>query len=124
MKTCFAILSLFVCLACSAADAPKSAISKQDKKAAEKEFKSALELQRAGKPEEALLAVSRATQLEPGNVEFITIGERLRQQIVGVHLEQGNRLASAGDSLGAVKEFRIALAIDPQNPYVAQRLHD
>ena len=39
MKTCFAILSLFVCLACSAADAPKSAISKQDKKAAEKEFK-------------------------------------------------------------------------------------
>jgi Flp pilus assembly secretin CpaC len=124
MKTCFAILSLFVCLACLAADAPKSAISKQDKKAAEKEFKSALDLQRAGKPEEALQAVSRATQLEPGNVEFITMGERLRQQIVGVHLEQGNRLASAGDSLGAVQEFRTALAIDPQNPYVAQRLHD
>jgi Flp pilus assembly secretin CpaC len=107
-----------------AADAPKSAISKQDKKAAEKEFKSALDLQRAGKPEEALQAVSRATQLEPGNVEFITMGERLRQQIVGAHLEQGNRLASAGDSLGAVQEFRTALAIDPQNPYVAQRLHD
>jgi Flp pilus assembly secretin CpaC len=124
MKTCFAILSLFVCLACLAADAPKSAISKQDKKAAEKEFKSALDLQRAGKPEEALQAVSRATQLEPGNVEFITMGERLRQQIVGAHLEQGNRLASAGDSLGAVQEFRTALAIDPQNPYVAQRLHD
>jgi len=124
MKTCFAILSLFVCLACSAANAPKSAISKQAKKAAEKEFKSALDLQRAGKPEDALLAVSRATQLEPGNAEFITMGERLRQQIVGVHLEQGNRLASAGDSLGAVQEFRTALAIDPQNAYVAQRLHD
>ena len=124
MRTCFAILSLFVCLACPAADGPKSVISKQDKKAAEKEFRNALELQRAGKPEDALLAVSRAAQLEPGNVEFITMGEMLRQQIVGVHLEQGNRLAAAGDPGGAVQQFRTAMAIDPQNEYVAQRLHD
>jgi general secretion pathway protein D len=124
MKICFAILSLFVCLACSAADGPKSVISKQDQKAAEKEFKSALDLQRAGKPEDALLAVSRALQLIPGNMEFITMSEVLRQQIAGQYLEQGNRLAAAGDPGGAMERFRAALAIDPQNAYVAQRLHD
>ena len=60
----------------------------------------------------------------PGNVEFITMGEMLRQQIVGGYMEQGNRLAAAGDPGGAVERFRAALAIDPQNAYVAQRLHD
>src|SRR5580765_3124600 len=124
MKKCFAILSLFVCLACAAADKPKPAISKQDRKAAEKEFKSALELQREGKPEEALLAVTKATQLAPDNMEFVTMGEMLRQQIVGGHIEQGNRLAAAGDTSGAMQRFRTALEMDPANPYAAQRLHD
>lgn len=124
MKIFFAILSLFVCLACPAADGPKSVISKQDKKAAEKEFKSAVDLQRSGKPEDALLAVSRALQLMPGNMEFITMNEVLRQQIAGQYLEQGNHLAAAGDPGGAMERFRAALVIDPQNAYVAQRLRD
>src|SRR5580765_4364612 len=124
MKKCFAILSLFVCLACAAADKPKPAISKQDRKAAEKEFKSAVDLQREGKPEDALLAITKASQLIPGNIEFITLGEMLRQQIVGGHVEQGNRLAAAGDTNGAIQRFRTALAMDTANAYVAQRLHD
>ncbi len=128
MKTWFAILSLFFCLACAAADKPKSAVpnpvSKEDKKAAEKEFKDAQDLQRAGKPDDALVAVLKAQELMPGNVEFMTMGEMLRQQIVGEHMEAGNHLAAAGDPVGAAQRFRMALAIDPQNSYVAQRLHD
>ena len=124
MKLCFAILSLFACLACGAAEGPKSVISKHDKKAAEKAFKRALDLRNEGKPEEALLAVTRATELMPNNVEFVTLGEMLRQQIVGRHLEQGNRLAAAGDQAGAMQQFGTALGIDPQNAYIAQRLHD
>jgi hypothetical protein len=124
MKKCFAILSLFICLACAAADKPKPVISKQDRKTAEKEFKSALDLQREGKPEEALLAVTKAAQLAPDNMEFVTMGEMLRQQIVGGHIEQGNRLAAAGDTSGAMQRFRTALEMDPANPYSAQRLHD
>src|SRR6476661_2070373 len=129
MKIWFAILSLFFCLACAAADKPKSVVanpgvSKEDKKAAEKEFKSAQDLQRAGKPDDALMAVLRAQELMPGNVEFMTMGEMLRQQIVGEHVESGNHLAAAGDPVGAAQRFRMALAIDPQNSYVAQRLHD
>jgi general secretion pathway protein D len=124
MKTCFAILSLFLCMACAAADGPKSAVSKEDKKAAEKEFKNAQDLQRAGKPDDALLAVMKAEELTPGNVEFMTMGEMLRQQIVDQHVQAGNHLAAAGDPSGAAQRFRTALSIDPQNAYVAQRLHD
>ena len=110
-----------------AADKPKSAVpgvSKEDKKAAEKEFKDAQDLQRAGRPAEALVAVLKAEELVPGNVEFMTMGEVLRQQIVGEHMEAGNHLAAAGDSAGAAQRFRMALSIDPQNSYAAQRLHD
>lgn len=110
-----------------AADKPKSAVpgvSKEDRKAAEKQFKDAQDLQRAGKPDEALVAVLKAEELVPGNVEFMTMGEMLRQQIVGEHMEAGNHLAAAGDSMGAAQRFRMALSIDPQNAYAAQRLHD
>ncbi|HEY1940176.1 MAG TPA: type II and III secretion system protein [Candidatus Angelobacter sp.] len=124
MKISFAILSLFFCLACLAAEKPKPAISKADKKAAEKEFKNAQDLQRAGKPEDALLAITKASQFEPQNLEFITMAEVLRQQIVGQHVEEGNRLAAAGDTGGALQRFHIASAMDPQNAYVAQRIHD
>lgn len=128
MKTWFAILSLFFCLACMAADKPTSVatplVSKEDKKNAEKEFKNAQDLQRAGKPDEALIAVLKAQELMPGNVEFMTMGEMLRQQIVGDHMEAGNHLAAAGDSVGAAQRFRMALAVDPQNAYAAQRLRD
>jgi general secretion pathway protein D len=124
MKRYFAILPLFFCLVCVAAEGPKSAASKRDRKAAEKEFKSALEFQKNGKPEDALVALTRATQLVPDNAEYITMAEMLRQQIVGAHMEQGNRLAAAGDLGGAAAHFRTALGIDPRNPYIEQRLHD
>jgi hypothetical protein len=136
MKKILAILPVFFCfcLACAAADGPKHvdsksgdakpAVSKEDKKAAEKEFKSAQDLQRAGKPQEALQAVVKAEQLVPGNMEYITMGEMLRQQLVGEQMEAGNHLAAAGDSLGAAERFRNALTIDPQNTYAEQRLRD
>ncbi|HZD96433.1 MAG TPA: hypothetical protein VE133_19385, partial [Candidatus Sulfotelmatobacter sp.] len=124
MKSCFLILSLFFCLACAAADGPRPAVSKHDAKAAEKDFKEALELRKNGKPEEALLAVTRATQLVPGSVEYLMMAEMLRQQLVGSHMEEGNRLADIGDTHGAVQHFQTAIGIDPQNGYIAQRLHD
>src|ERR1044071_2830949 len=134
MKKILVILSVLFCLACAAADRAKSAntksvdskpaVSKEDKKTAEKEFKTAQDLQRAGKPQEALEAVVKAEQLVPGNMEYITMGEMLRQQLVGEQMEAGNHLAAAGDSPGAAQRFRAALTIDPQNNYAEQRLRD
>lgn len=123
MKVGFAILSLFLCLVC-AADEPKPLVSKQDKKLAAKELKEAVDLQRDGKPEEALESATVAASLVPGNMEAITLREMLRQEIMGKHLDQGNKLASAGDTSGAIKEFQTAHQVDPQNAFVVQRLHD
>lgn len=124
MKVCCAIFALFFCLACAAKDSPKPEVPKHDRQEAEKEFKNALELRKKGKPEDALLAAMRATQLFPGNIEYITMAEMLRQQLVGSHLETGNHLADSGDTAGAVQQFRLALGIDPENAYIMQRLHD
>ncbi len=106
-----------------AADKPKSAAEK-DPPDAEKVFQTAVELQKEGKPQDALGAITQAIQLAPGNVQYLTLREILRQQIVGEYVEQGNHLAAAGDNTGAAQRFRSALEIDPQNAFVAQRLRD
>jgi tetratricopeptide (TPR) repeat protein len=126
MRSLLTILLLFACLDCLALadDKPKPGASKQDAKTADKEYKHAIELQQAGKTEDAMLAVTRAVQLVPGNVEYVTMSEMLRQQIVSQHLGQGNRFAENGDTPAAAEEFRQALAVDPQNSYVVQRLSD
>src|SRR5262249_27729079 len=107
--------------------APKPAadkVSKKDRQAAEKEFKRAVELQKAGQLDYALQAVSSALEFYPGNPEYIMAREMLRQQISGAFLERGNRLAESGDAAGAAEQFRAALRIDPGNAYTQQRLRD
>jgi type II secretory pathway component GspD/PulD (secretin) len=122
----FWLFTLVFCmgLAASAADQKAPHVSKKDRQAAAKEFSRALELQKSGHVDEALEAVSVAVQLDPGNVEYVTAREMLRQQLAGGYLSQGNRLAQGGDKAGAAAKFRAALAIDPENSYAKQRLHD
>ena len=106
------------------ADSRHSSVSKKDRQAAALEFKRALDLQKAGKLEEALQAAGRASELFPGNPEYVMAREALRQQLVSRLLTQGNRLAEAGNLSGAQAQFRQALSIDPENTYVQQRLRD
>jgi Flp pilus assembly secretin CpaC len=124
MRSSLVILLLFASLGCPAEDKRAPGVSKQDVKAADKEFKEARELQQAGKTEEAMLAITKAVQLVPGKLEYITMSEMLRQQIVSDHLQRGDRLAEKGDTPAAAEQFRQALAVDPQNSYVMQRLRD
>lgn len=125
MKWCLTILTLFVCLGGFASDKkPQSAVSKHDRKAAEQEFKQALEYQKAGAVQDALMAASQAALLDPANTEYATTRELLKQQLANQHVERGNRLAETRNNEAAAAEFREALAIDPQNPYLQQRLRD
>src|SRR5215469_6867139 len=98
------ILVLALVAACPAAlsagthvSKPGAHVSKKDRQAAEKEFRRALELQQAGKLEDALQAAKNAASLFPGNLEYQQACEMLRQQIVGRYLTSGNNLAKAGD---------------------------
>lgn len=123
MRHWFLALILAVAAVGSATGA-STHVSKKDRQAAEKEFKRALELQQSGKVDEALEAISHAVLLFPGNLEYQTAKEMLRQQIVGQYLTRGNNLAAAGDDAGARAQFRAVLDMDPMNAYAVQRLRD
>lgn len=123
MKWTCAILLLFLSLTVFAQDKPHP-VSKQDQKMAAERFKRALELRKDGKVEDALLAATDASRLVPSNTEYMLTREMLRQQIVGNYLNKGNALAAVGNNKAAAEQFKEALARDPQNSYVQQRLRD
>jgi type II secretory pathway component GspD/PulD (secretin) len=124
MKYWLSIMTFLVCLACQAIETPHSGPSKDDLKQAAKNFQHAIELQKAGKLDEAFQAATAATSLAPANVEYATGRELLRLQMAGNHLQRGNLLAETGNNAGAAEQFLAALAIDGQNAYAQQRLRD
>jgi len=123
MKWTCSILLLFLSLAAFAEDKPQP-VSKQDQKMAADRYKVALELRKQGKVEEALLAATDASRLVPSNSEYLLTREMLRQQIVSGYLNKGNALAATGNNKAAADQFKEALARDPENSYVQQRLRD
>jgi general secretion pathway protein D len=124
MRLWLFILVGCVCLAGNAADKHSDRVSKKDRQMAAKEFSRAMDLQKAGHVEDALQAMVHAVELFPGNIEYLTAREMLRQQVVGGYLNRGDRMAQAGDKAGAVAQFRDALSMDPENGYLQQRLRD
>ena len=127
------VLILVVCVSVAVSAADKhdtrvsehdTHVSKKDRQAAEKEFSRALEFQKSGDLDDALQAIAHAVELVPGNREYLTAREMLREQLSGTHVSQGNRLAQAGDKTGAAAQFREALSIDPENLYAQQLLRD
>jgi len=124
MKYWLLIVVLLFCLACQAADKAHEGPSKDDLKQAQKSFQRAIDLQKAGKIEDALQAADAASVLVPGNLEYLTAREMLKLQIAGNYVQRGNQLAEKGDNAEAAGQFRASLAIDPQNAYVQQRLRD
>lgn len=124
MRLRLLILIFALTAAFSASLSAGTHVSKKDRQAAEKEFHRAVQLQQAGKLDEALEAVKHAVLLYPGNVEYETAEEMLRQQIVGRYLTLGNNLAASGNQAAAQAQFRSALDMDPGNAYAAQRLRD
>lgn len=108
----------------AAAGSARSGPSGQDLKLAEKSFQHALQLQKEGRLEEAFKEASMAVALVPSNLEYLTARELLRSRIAGNYIERGNLLADIGKTTEAEEQYHQALALDPQNGYAQQRLHD
>lgn len=108
----------------AAAGSARSGPSSQDLKLAEKSFQHALQLQKEGRLEEAFKEASMAVALVPSNLEYLTARELLRSRIAGNYIERGNLLADIGKTTEAEEQYHQALALDPQNGYAQQRLHD
>jgi general secretion pathway protein D len=125
MKHWLCIAILLSCLIGSAAaEKVRPGPSSHDVKLAEKNFQHAIQLQKEGRIEEAFHEASTAAALVPSNLEYLTARELLRGRIAGNYIDRGNLLADIGETDEAGEQFKQALAMDPQNGYAQQRLHD
>jgi general secretion pathway protein D len=97
--------------------------SRDDFRKAREAFNHGIKL-RDARPEEALVALNLAVQLQPGNVKYVCARALLIQQLAYQHIERGNHLLSSGDPTAAANEFRKALEFDPRDQFASQRLLD
>ncbi len=100
------------------------AVSKQDRKRAQKAFNRGLKLQREHRTEDAFDAFEEADQLVPHDVNYETAKELARQERITEHLQRGNKYLVDGEKVEALAEFRLAIHLDPENEFALQRLKD
>jgi len=98
--------------------------SKKELKEASTAFATGLRLQRQKRMDEAFDQFETAARLAPKDVDYVTVRELSRQQMVFGHLERGNAELLQGRQIEALAEFRNALHLDPQNEFAQQRLRD
>ncbi len=103
---------------------PQPAPSKAVQKEARKAFKEGTKKKSQGHTAEALQYFTRATDLDPTNLEYVTEREKTRQLAVYQAIERGNNALLAGDRIQAMAAFRSALEFDPENEFARQRLMD
>ena len=106
------------------AGAPACKAPRKDLKGARRAFSRGLKLEHARDLEQAFAEFEEAARLVPQNLDYLTARELARQQLVGLHLEQGNTNLESGRQVEALAEFRIALDLDPQNEFAQQRIRD
>ncbi len=112
------------CSADAASGLPPCPVSKKDRKAALAEYKAGLKSRDKNRLEEAFEHFKRAAQLDPSNGEYLSGREILRQQLVRIALDRGNKAFQSGDRIRAMAEFRTAFDLDPDDQFVRQRVRD
>ena len=100
------------------------AVSKKELKQGQRNFDRGLQLQKAGKSDEAFDAFDAAAHVVPRNLEYATTLEVMRQKLVYDHVQKGNSLLLGDKEIAAAAEFRQALQLDPSNSFALQRLAD
>ena len=97
--------------------------SKGDEKEAKAAYSRAVKLQ--GKDlDQAYEQFSRAADLVPRNLTYVTAREIALQRLVTRDIERGNTQLEAGRQIEALADFRSALHLDPANQFAQERLRD
>src|SRR5208282_4396330 len=91
---------------------------------AKRDFQQGMKLRSSGKLDLAFAKFERAAELSPHNLDYISVREFTRQQLVMQALERGNKAMLANKEIAAMAEFRQALEYDPTNDFAVQRLRD
>ena len=114
------LIALMLAAAIPAWTAPAS--SNEAAKSARKAFEQALKLEKQNKADAAFHKFSEAAELDPGNVEYLTMREVSRQKLVHQHVEAGNQALLQNDRIRALGEFRAASQLDPSNQFALERI--
>jgi type II secretory pathway component GspD/PulD (secretin) len=95
--------------------------SKGDEKEAKAAYTRAVRLQEKDL-DQAYEQFSRAADLVPRNVSYVTAREIALQRLVTRDIERGNTQLEAGKQIEALADFRSALHLDPGNQFAQERL--
>ncbi|HWH59404.1 MAG TPA: hypothetical protein VN682_17380 [Terriglobales bacterium] len=97
--------------------------SKGDEKQAKAAYSRAVRVQEKDL-DQAYEQFSRAADLVPRNLTYVTAREIALQRLVTRDIERGNTQLEAGKQIEALADFRSALHLDPANQFAQERLRD
>lgn len=103
---------------------PSCVVTPKARQEAKKAFERGVKLQKENKLEDALDQFKKAADLVPRDVQYLTLQELVRQQLVFNHLQRGNAALASDQQVLAMGEFRAALNLDPHNDFAQQRLNE
>ncbi len=104
--------------------APACLVSPQTQQEARKAFEHGMKLQKEKRLDDAYIEFEKAANLIPQDIQYATLRELTRQQLVYDHLQRGNAALASGQPIEALGEFRNVLHIDPNNDFARQRVNE
>ena len=103
---------------------PACVVTPKARHQAKKAFERGVKLQKDNNLDEALDEFNKAADLVPRDMQYLTLRELVRQQLVFDHLQRGNAALASNQQVLAMGEFHSALNLDPTNEFARQRLND
>ena len=104
--------------------APACLVSPQTQQEARKAFEHGMKLQKEKRLDDAYQEFEKAANLIPQDLQYATLRELTRQQVVYDHLQRGNAALANNQPIEALGEFRNVLHIDPNNDFARQRVNE
>lgn len=104
--------------------APACVMTPQARQDARKAFEHGMRLTKQNRLADALVEFEAAANLAPQDLQYATLRELTRQQLVSEHLKVGNTALAEGREIEALGEFRNALHLDPHNEFAQERVND
>jgi general secretion pathway protein D len=104
--------------------APACLVSPQTQQEARKAFEHGMKLQKEKRLDDAFQEFEKAANLIPQDLQYATLRELTRQQLVYDHLQRGNAALANNQPIEALGEFRNVLHIDPNNDFARQRVNE
>jgi general secretion pathway protein D len=99
-------------------------VTPQTRRDARKAFEQGMKLQKQKRLDEALVEFEKAATLVPQDLQYATLHELVRQQVVYEHMQRGNSALAENRPVEALGEYRDVLHLDPGNDFAQRQVED